>query len=297
MEILDKCSSSFFDAPDLSLVRDEGTLLRRLLSVFSLKPILVTASPIYLSPPSIVEHPQITAVPMITIRIQPNIIQGTLESIPVNLADSLSMPQVYIENKVLVKKSQNVLACRNVIFFHIPRRYHTYNIMSRFPTQININELPATVSGFETVNDREVIVPPQLTIYNESFEIKSAVVIELSCVNKNLIIGTSAFFVKRGQIDDDYYCYNPQGVLKNAASGEDNISPIKKISAGTNMSDPHEVSFFKDISTRGTIIMYTSVPKIIIPGIAVQQVVPGVVPIISGMTPTVATGPGLVIAR
>lgn len=280
IEILDACGNNFFDAPDLSLVRDEGTMLRRILSIFSLRPILVTLAPIYMVPSNIIEYPQVTSIPVITVRIQPNIYPNS-DITTINLLDSLSMPQLYIENKIIVKKSQIVMACRNVMFFHIPRRYHSYNIFAKFPTQITFNELPATVSGFETVNDKIIIIPPLISLYNENYEIKSAVLLELSKYNKNLILGTSAFFVKRGTIDDFYYCYNPQGVLLNMDDGLDqlqldklqhlqsDIRAVKSISAGNDMSNPSEVSFYKDIQTRGTIIMYAThnpfYPSIIVP--------------------------------
>ena len=259
IEVLDACSNNFFDAPDLSLVRDEGTMLRRILGIFSLRPILVTVAPIYMTPSQIVEYPQVTSVPMITVRIQPNIYPGA-DAFPINLVDSMTMPQLYIENKIIVRKSQVVMACRNVMFFHIPRRYHSYNVFMKYPTQVTFNELPATVSGFETVNDRIVNVPSLISIHNENYEIKSAVILELSNCNKNLIIGTSALFVKRGTIDDSYYYYNPQGVLINTSDvpiGTE-LKPIKQISAGTDMAEPEQISFYKDISTRGTIIMYAT---------------------------------------
>lgn len=266
IEVLDNCNANFFDAPDMSLVRDEGTMLRRILNIFSLRPILVTIAPIYMTPSNVIEHPQVTSVPMITVRIQPNILPGD-ELLPINLIDSMTMPQLYIEHKIIVKKSQIVMACRNVLFFHIPRRYHSYNVFMKYPTNVTFNDLPTTISGFETVNDRIVNVPSLITLHNENYEIKSAVVLELSSCNKNLIIGTSSLFVKRGTIDDSYFCYNPQGVLINAPEhlvGDLNIpvgtelSPIIPILSGTDITNPSEISFFRDISIRGTIIMYAS---------------------------------------
>lgn len=260
VEVLDECSNNFFDAADLSLVRDEGTILRRILSVFSLRPILVTVSPILISPTSPMDYPQMTTIPMITVRIRPkylvpntpNIVLGT-----VNLADALNTQQIYVDNKIIMKKNQMVIACRNVMIFHVPRRCHSYNLLmsTNFPSQLMANSLPATVSGIETINDTAINIPKIISLYRENYELKSSVLLEVCNINQNIIIGTSAYFSKRQEIVDNFYSYNPQSVAKSLSN-----DAIKQLHVNSNLADPNNEKFFRDISTRGTIIVYTQVP-------------------------------------
>ena len=71
---IDACRNSVFDAADLAYVKDEGTIMRKLLSAFSIRPTIVSTAPLYgissaTSNIASLAATHITTISMITMRI------------------------------------------------------------------------------------------------------------------------------------------------------------------------------------------------------------------------------------
>lgn len=162
---VDNCRNSIYDVPDLTYVKDEGAILRRLLSAFSLRPTVIATQPLYgvlsnnphVNPSSIT---QVTTVPMISVRLpysgasgMPTSLggfaDGTLSEVP--LEDVITQPQWYVQNKMLVPKTQQIMYSKDVLIVYINRRYQQVNLTS-VNQPYNFNNLPMTVSGFEKLN-------------------------------------------------------------------------------------------------------------------------------------------------
>jgi hypothetical protein len=208
---LNDCSRSYIDAPDLALIQDEGTLLRRLLNVFSIRPILVSLSQIQMSPFTHTEFPQVTTVPMITLRIPLNIFQPDVAT---TLDLLLSNPQLYIEHKHIVHKQQLIVASRGAIFFHVPRRCHNFSLISKLSFPFSFTHLPLSVTGTESVNDRPLHFKTDIKVMDDIYDLQSVVTVETAKhipEHKNVIIGSAAYILRDPQTTD--YKYFPQGVL------------------------------------------------------------------------------------
>ena len=196
---LDKCNNNVFDAPDLIFVRDEGTILRRLFGVFSLRPIVVLTQPLYISAnpsgpvPAITGAPanvavnnfnpagilsynpfsfnrfnvapvqQITSIPMINIRL-PFIYGNANAPQSLKMTDLIQQTQWFIENKVIVPKRQSIVHARDIIPIYVNRRFKAIEF-GRLNQPFNFVNLPLMVNGLERINNIPILN------YNDPIEI------------------------------------------------------------------------------------------------------------------------------
>ncbi|MBA42461.1 MAG: hypothetical protein CMF62_00440 [Magnetococcales bacterium] len=270
---LDSCKNNIYDAPDLTYVKDEGTMLRRLLGAFSLRPTTVSTVPFFgyvtsnphISPRSV---NQVTHVPMITMRLPHG---GSKSGLSVHLKEAISQAQWYVENRMLVPKTQNIIMSREVLFFYVGRRYQTINV-GRASHPYNFTKLPMTVSGHEALNDMTVNYDEVIQLGDESFQLRSVVFVERSKAMKNLITGCTAGIIQpldipNGRYEEGCFLYDPQGaaIMENMGSGSEYkrnppITQIPKTDPWENVG--HVESFSTAASTRGTIFMYQRIKNL-----------------------------------
>lgn len=285
---IDACRNNIYDAPDLTYVKDEGTILRRLLAAFSIRPTLVSTSRMYgllgassygfnTSPLSATGITQVTTVPMINLRLPVNI--SNTNSFAVTLEDSLSQPQWFIEHKMLIPKTQQIMHSREIIFFYVGRRFQHINF-TRLNTPYNFTALPMTVAGWEKLNDTIVNFQNTMTILNDTYELRSVVMVERSAFKKNLIVGSSAAIrippglTDEAGVEETIILYDPQGAgeqfqddrWKRTDTNVAGFSARKAITwlpSHATYNDSNDESFYQRASTRGTIFMYQKTSEII----------------------------------
>jgi hypothetical protein len=228
LSAIDRCSSSIYDAPDLTYVRDEGTIMRRLLSAFSIRPTMVSTTRLYnvlggttygfatgsLSASNIT---QITTVPIVTLRLPLSVRSNGVAT--VSLAEALSQPQWFVGNKMIVPKAQSIIHSRDVLFFYVGRRFQTVNVM-RLGAPANFTSLPMTVAGWESLNKTVVNYNNRMTVGNDVYQLRSVVFVETSPTRKDLIIGSSAgivipMSVEQQRYEETYIIYDPQGASEH----------------------------------------------------------------------------------
>jgi len=249
-------------------VKDEGAILRRLLSAFSLRPTIVSVMPVYMMvadnnpfarTPTITD---VTAIPMLVLRLPMNI---TGVSDAVNLEDALVQTHWYLEKNMIVPKSQSIIYSRDVLFFYVSRRYQHVNI-ARIMRPYSFTRLPMTVSGFEKLNDKHVMFNAEMQLMNELYQIRSVVLIEKANTHaiQNLIIGSTAIIAKHadfaeGVMEESSFLYDPLGaarvgidVTTGAEAANDPITaiPMRPDSRGIIPS------FMERAHTQGTIFIY-----------------------------------------
>ena len=182
---LDECQLTPSDSPHLLYIRDEGTMLRRLLSAFSFKPTHVTTRPVFtmnnyaltgVVPPV----SQIDALSMINVNI-PH------KNTPLDNASNFFTPDItlemgfnqshfFLENGIVVPKQNKIVYSREVLFFYVNRRHQA--ISHNYHQAFSFGRLPVAVSGFDVINDREVTVKPHILISQQPYILRSVV-----CVN------------------------------------------------------------------------------------------------------------------
>ena len=254
---IDTCRNSVFDAADFAYVKDEGTILRKLFSAFSIRPIIVCTAPVMgintsTSPLSNLATTHITTIPMISYRISPT--DNNLKK-SYNLNNALYQRQLYIHKRQLTVKTQNVMYCRDILVFYVHRRFQTVNL-GRLAKPYEVLRLPVTVNAIEKIHRAKVDFSYSLNIGNiQRFDIKSVVAVELAPHDLQMIIGCSALIraSESTKVDADVvFYYNP---LDLNSSDISKIKPLKYMD--TRVPNAIDGDFYSVSSERGTLFIYT----------------------------------------
>lgn len=265
---IDQCKISSYDSPDLMYYNDEGTIMRRLLAAFSVRPTIVATTPLYTVANStfgrqLIMPPKVTSIPMINLRLPSATLQGQKN---LNLNDAIDQPQWFLEDGIIVPKTQSIIYSKGILIFYVNRRFNTVNI-GKMTQPFDFNRLPVTITGFERLNNKPVNFEFDMQVNETRFQLRSVVCVEVS--KPNLIIGTSAIIRKlpraeEGIVTDNFYWYSP-GRVGIASYDSDNVqagsipdfsSPVTVI-PGIPSFDNIE-SFQEMASTRGTIFIYSA---------------------------------------
>jgi hypothetical protein len=259
---VDICKLNKYDNPDLIYGRYDGTIIKRLLSVFSFRPTIVTTTPILntfsTNPYQYNIKPVVTSVHMINIRVTPSLTNNDA----IELSDALEQHQLFRENNVIVPKHTNIIYSRGVLFFFVDRRsniikFNDYRLL-------NLPKLPIAISGFERINTRPVNYKDIIPLRNDIYKLRSVVVAELSKTTdeSSLVIGSSTILINPTDIANnisrtEYYIYNPMDVnvpKKNRLDNEYSFisTPIREFTKEIDC----EKHIFDLASQQGIIFMY-----------------------------------------
>lgn len=205
---LQACRNNIYDNVDLIFNNDDGALLRRLLSVFSLRPTFVKAKPLYnitsftgdlagvnfrfqqghnnnfddqhFSYNSMGLYPYrdasatLTNIPMITVQLTPGVNQGE----PIDLRNAMSQTLWINEKGNMIPKEHEIIASKEVLIFYV-NRIEPRAQLRTYTNPIYFNQLPITASEFPVLNTYPVNVPHTLTIRrsNEPYNLRSVVAV------------------------------------------------------------------------------------------------------------------------
>ena len=201
---IDKCKISNVDNPDLLYLSDEGVILRRLFSVFSFRPIIVSTQPIFgvitnnpLNLP--VNTGVITSIPYITYKLPQVHVQGQVY----NLEDSNNQVQFYLENGSFVPKATHILDCRGPLIFYVPRRSVALPIPVANPqlSPFGFNHLQQSTRHYNKVNSVEINFNETMTISkygqhnNVNYHLRSAIAYE-RYQDTSIILGHVTYLFK-----------------------------------------------------------------------------------------------------
>lgn len=237
MRTLNACRNNLYDNADLAYNQDEGAMMRRLLSVFSLRPTIIYTRPIY-SVASFNAGPggvdmglmmamgmggnlgmqplgnvfpfnnqpvyTVTSIPMINMQIPPYTIGTSAE--PKDLRTSTSQLLWINENKTIVPKEQAVLYSKEILIFYVNRRIQRIQIKT-FSSPLAFSQLPLTMSSFERLNTYPVNISPSLTLdrSGEVYQLRSVVAVTETEITQgekttNLITGCTGLLMSHRNI-------------------------------------------------------------------------------------------------
>lgn len=272
LSAVETCQSSIFDAPDLVYSHDEGTILRRILNAFSLRPTVVsisslsglpmTVSTLNIAPAS---YTQVTTIPMINLRLPRQLGNLPASATTVSLIDSFNQPQWFIEGKTLVPKSQSIVHSRDVLFFSVDRRFKAFNYAS-LSRPYMFTGLPPTLSGIDTINEMRVQFNPDIRVGEEDFDLRSVVFVETTNLGEKggkIITGCSTGIIippdpTKGIAMEEYFQYDPQGAgFTHVLSDGEQVSygPVAALPK-VGLGSIAERAFYPLAERCGTIFMY-----------------------------------------
>lgn len=244
LESLNACRNNLYDNADLAYTQDEGAMLRRFMSVFSLRPTIVKTAPIQ-SIASFAAGPYgmgmgmglsgngfghgllpfnnqpvytVTSIPMITLQIP----SFTEESEPKDLRSAITQTLWINENKTIIPKEQSIIYSKEVLIFYVNRRIQRINIRT-YANPLTFSQLPLTMSSFEKLNGYTVNVPPRITLgrAEETYNLRSVVAVTETEIKQGentseIITGCVGLLMKHRdfetyEYDDQYYIYDPLG--------------------------------------------------------------------------------------
>jgi hypothetical protein len=254
---------NYFDAPDMYHIQDEGTVLRKLLAVFSLRPTLTQVSSLvqrtYMGMSNFTGLSRVTflKIPIINVRL-PTIVQGNagLPMPDIHLERSKNQTDYFIENKLFVPKTKSVMYSKDVLFFHVNRRYQTVNV-ANIAHRFSYSSMPyqSFNVGQTRINDLPVGFDPQLSLNRDMFTLRSVVTVYRPPIAENIAAGSSCMIVQQDNASE-YLYYNP--LLANMMHEKDGVYQQNKPFAFifANPSGPDEIGFIESAQKFGTIFCY-----------------------------------------
>lgn len=291
-DAIDKCENKVFDFPDLALIQDEGTMMKKILAAFGLRPTIVATSVInsnvmgfsnnllgrdpFVNAAS-VNLTNLTTIPMLTLRLPLSIVKRNNANVPqtIHLEDTFTQIQWFLNvstDKSIVPKTQSIIHTNDVLVFYVVRRYQTFSL-DRIGIRCNFTSLPMTMSGFEAVNDYPVEFDHNISIIQDTYKLASVVCVECD-PNTKIIVGCVAAIVVPTDIslnryDDVCLLYDPIGasVVRLDANGnryrEAPIVSINKYSVNMPQMQLGPINYTESLEEKakksGTLFIYRKV--------------------------------------
>ncbi len=266
LKTLSQYDWTYFDSPDMFHIQDEGSVLRKILAVFSVRPTFAQISS--LQQRSFMGFANFTGlarttflrIPIINVRL-PAVVPNNLGmAMPqIHLERAINQSDYFIENKLLVPKSKSVLYSRNVVFFYVNRRYQSVNV-ANLTYRFSYTNVPYQTFnvGQTAVNDLQVGFDYSLKLGKDVFGLRSVVTVYRPPIAENVSVGSSCVVIRNngpGVVAEHFY-YNP--LLSNHAFDNGTSYTVNKPFSIINpsASQPSEVGFTDMAQRFGTIFMY-----------------------------------------
>jgi hypothetical protein len=266
LRVLSQYDWTYFDSPDMFHIQDEGSVLRKLLAVFSVRPTFAQVSS--LTQRSFMGFANFTGlarttflrIPIINVRL-PNIVPNNL-GMPmpqIHLERAINQSDYFIENKLFVPKSKNVIYSRNVVFFYINRRFHTVNV-ANLTYKFSYTNVPYQTFnvGQTAINDIPVNFDYTVKLGKDTFDLRSVVTVYRPPIAENVSVGSSCVVLhKNNTLSNNHFYYNP--LVANLQMLNPNGAPLKNepiTSINKHAVNTNEVGFIDMAQKYGTIFMY-----------------------------------------
>ena len=251
-----------YDTTDNLNMNDEGVILKKILSVFSIRPTFTQISSyvqrIAMGTSNISGLSQTTFVnlPVINIRLPSS---GYQVGPTVKLNDALNQVDFFIENKSLVPKNRSVIYSHEMLFFYADRKHKLVNFAALTGNKLfqrNIS-LPHSYIGASQLNPTRLSFEHSQSIGRETFNIKGVIALETPPNTLNIITGCSAFLQKYDHSSNSYKYlkYSPsQSAIKDEDINGDYVN-----NAPLTLVEDYEMDntgFIQSSEARGCIFFY-----------------------------------------
>jgi hypothetical protein len=247
---IDKCRVSNYDNPDLLYLMDEGVILRRLFSIFSFRPIIVSTQPIFgmitSNPFNLpINQRVITSIPYITYKLPDVKVEGQ----NYNLNDAVNQVQFYMENGVFVPKTTQIIDVRGPLVFYIPRKYVGLPIKATNPqlSPFGFTKLAESSRHYQQINgveidyDQSLIINPNNIGNSKTYYLRSVVALEKYDAS-NIVLGHMSYLFRY-----------PRDTTGNIVAAVPEISVYVPRRANLAISKRFPILVDNEMNTRATI--------------------------------------------
>ena len=252
---------TYFDSPDMSHIYDEGTLLRKILAVFSIRPTLtqissfVNRTGVGYTNLGTVSRSTFIFTPVCNIKLPTTLTGSAVKNIV--LENTLSQHDWFIENKMLVPKNKAVIQSRNVLFFYVNRRFQSP--LTNIDMTFNYVAIPTTMTNMTTINKTELIFKQSMSLGGETFKLRSVVFVN-PLYDGQLSTGCSSLIVMPANLtygitSDKYAIYNPVASGNLIKSGS-KYTPSPLLKFIPQYSSGNVPGFYNLASELGTVFVY-----------------------------------------
>jgi hypothetical protein len=264
LDNLNECVKNTY-APDFTYVKDPGTIIRALYSVFSLRTINVCAVPemTVLGSPILttIQHNIFTTIPMLNVMI-PSSNNPLQLGQSVSLKNYLQTPTRFRQNgRSLVMKMQKVHHCYDLLTFYVPRKELGTTIYQTSKPYL-IQKIPMSTAGLEKINKTKVSADDMIDVGQDTFKLRSVVVMETVqpkiLGNEELITGCGTLVRLDNDSGSCWLYYSPLGIVHQSKD-------FVKNDHGPTPKALEPLSFVKDedalnnmIQDFGTVYIYSS---------------------------------------
>ena len=221
---LNSCRNNLYDNADLAYNHDEGAMMRRLLSVFSLRPTFVASKPLASLSPLMgqmqiglsmngmnnnlgfqsgtigpmgmmvggdhgLNHFPFSQQPVTTVTSIPMIVvqipQYSEGAEPKDLRAATSQTLWVNEHNSIVPKEKTIIYSKEVLIFYVNRRSQSLRIRT-FTNPLSFSQLPLAMSNFERLNPYPINVPASISLgrVEETFQLRSVVTVTESQIRQ-----------------------------------------------------------------------------------------------------------------
>jgi hypothetical protein len=271
IRVINSYDWTFFDSPELFQVQDEGTILRKLLAVFSCRPTFTQLSSFSnrygLGYTTITDYAKtkFVNIPVVNIKLPIDLMGNQTHAI--NLARALTQTDYFIEHKSVVPKNKSIIYSNQVAFFYANRRYPTVNFNNTANMTLRYMSLPISFVNQTSINRTLIQFENKFRIGREWFDLRSVVVLNRPPISGiDIATGCSALIAVDSNspmaVDGGsfYICYNPSSAsiqyLDNSSGTPEYIGnpPVTFIQEST--TDPSTIAFRTEAQERGTVFFY-----------------------------------------
>lgn len=216
LRVLSQYDWSYFDSPDMVHIHDEGSVLRKLLAVFSFRPTfaqittLTARSLMGVQSYNALSRTTFLNIPIINVRL-PSI--GQQQGQVMSLNRSLQQLDYFIEHKTLVPKNRSVLFTNDVLFFYVNRRYQAVNL-ARLNLRVSYTTVPyqSWSMGQTAINDTPLQFGYTMPLDQKVLNLRSIVTVYRPPIAENIVGGSSAIVIPSptmpAKVNENFY-YNP----------------------------------------------------------------------------------------
>lgn len=268
LRVLSSYDWSYFDAPDMHHVHDEGAVLRKLLAVFSLRPTfaqvttLSTRALLGSVNYNALQRTSFLNIPIVNVRLPTLFSQANVTGQTMSLERALSQSDFFIEHKTLVPKYRSVWFTRDLLFFYVNRRFQAVNL-----SRVNFNCAYTSVPyqsynvGQAAVNDTPVDFNYALQVSNVNLNLRSVVTVYRPPLAQSVVGGSSAIVIpdpNSNRNQNENFFYNP--LLANLIYEEGNeYQTNDPISLIARQDDRPNRECINDLASKfGTVFVYSS---------------------------------------